>query len=155
MMEKHIYISIEVVQNEALNAAETALRNASINAAGRAYAPYSGFQVGAAVLLENGQTFEGNNQENVAYPVGICAERVALFSANASCPDIAVEAIAISAMKNSELEDIISPCGACRQVLLEAENRYKKPIKIFLCGKQETVIISSAKDLLPLAFGRI
>ncbi|MDR2147492.1 MAG: cytidine deaminase [Tannerella sp.] len=154
-MEKHIYISIRILKTAELNSGEADLRNAAIDAASRAYAPYSGFQVGAAVLLENRMMFEGNNQENVAYPSGMCAERVALFAAGASCPDTAVEAIAIAAFKNGEMQDSISPCGACRQVLLETENRYQKPVKIYLCGKDETVVVSSAKDLLPLSFGRM
>jgi cytidine deaminase len=154
-MEKCIHIFLQVLRTEELSFGETTLRNAAVNAAGRAYAPYSGFQVGAAVLLENGLIIEGNNQENVAYPAGTCAERVALFAANAAYPDTAVQTIAISATKNGEIENSISLCGACRQVLLEAENRYKKPVKILLCGKQETIVIKSVKDLLPLAFSKI
>jgi cytidine deaminase len=154
-MERHIYISLQVLGTEELGSGEINLRNVALNAAGRAYAPYSGFQVGAAVLLENGRIFDGNNQENVAYPAGICAERVALFAANATCPDIAVEAVAIAAIKNGKMQESVSPCGICRQVLLEAENRYGKPIKMLLCGKQETVIVLSVKDLLPLEFGKI
>lgn len=155
IMEKYIYISLQILRSEELTLGEMGLRNAAIDAASRAYAPYSGFQVGAAVLLENGNVFEGNNQENVAYPSGMCAERVALFAANAIYPDIAVEAVAISAIKKGEIEFSISPCGACRQVLLEAENRYGKPIKILLCGRRDTVVIRSVKDLLPLGFSRI
>jgi cytidine deaminase len=153
-MKKKIYISLQVLRTEELNFDDTGLRNTAIDAANRAYAPYSKFQVGATVLLENGRIFEGNNQENVAYPSGMCAERVALFAANATCPDMAVKAVAITAIKNGDMEDSISPCGACRQVLLEVENRYKKPVRILLCGKRETVIVSSAKDLLPLGFER-
>jgi cytidine deaminase len=152
-MEKQIYIRLQVLQTKELSVGETDLRHAAIDAANRAYAPYSKFQVGAAVLLENGQVFKGNNQENRAYPAGICAERVALFAANATYPDVAVEAIAIVALQNETLEVSISPCGVCRQVLLETENRYQKPIKILLCGNKETIIIRSAKDLLPIGFG--
>jgi cytidine deaminase len=154
-MEKQLYISIHIFGTEELNSVDMDLRNASINAASKAYAPYSKFQVGVAILLGNGKIIEGNNQENIAYPSGICAERVALFTANATCPDTAVAAIAISAVKNGEMADSISPCGACRQVLLETENRYENPIRILLCGKQKTIIVHSAKDLLPLAFGKI
>jgi cytidine deaminase len=152
LMEKYIHISLQVLQNGLLTPMEKHLRHTALEAAERAYAPYSGFQVGAAVLLENGQIFEGNNQENAAYPVGICAERVALFTANAAYPHVPVQIIAIAAIKNGETEDSISPCGICRQVLLEAENRYKKPVRILLCGKRETTVVRSAKDLLPLAF---
>jgi len=97
----------------------------------KSYAPYSKFNVGAAVLLENGEIVGGNNQENAAYPSGICAERVAMFYANAKYPDIQPIAIAIAA-KNADgfLKMPISPCGGCRQALLESEIRYKGKIKI-------------------------
>jgi cytidine deaminase len=154
-MEKHISMSLQILSTEALNSGLANLRNAAIDAAKRAYAPYSEFHVGAAVLLENGVVAEGNNQENVAYPSGLCAERVALFAANATYPEMAVEAIAVVALKKGEIQDFISPCGSCRQVLLEVEKRYQKSIKIYLCGKNETRIISSAEDLLPLSFNQI
>jgi len=119
----------------------------------KSYAPYSKFNVGAAVLLENGEIVGGNNQENAAYPSGICAERVAMFYANAKYPDIQPIAIAIAA-KNADgfLKMPISPCGGCRQALLESEIRYKGKIKIFLFGTEKIYIINSVQDLLPFAF---
>jgi len=122
------------------------------NASKGAYAPYSQFKVGSAVLLENGEIITGNNQENIAYPSGMCAERVALFYANAKFPDIKIKTIAIAACFDGEYTERISPCGSCRQVLQEAENRYKSPIRVLLYGRNEMYIVESAKDFLPLNF---
>lgn len=119
----------------------------------KAYAPYSHFQVGAAVLLADGQVIGGNNQENIAYPSGQCAERIALFYANSQHPTTAVKAIAIAGFaKGSFLEKAISPCGACRQVLIETENRFKHDIEILLYGEKEVLVLKNASDLLPLSF---
>jgi len=120
-----------------------------------AYAPYSGFHVGAAVLLSNGKIITGNNQENSAYPSGLCAERVALFYANANFPDSKVEAIAVSAAKNGVLvNESVKPCGACRQALAEAEVRYETPIRIILDGQDSILLLQSVESLLPLSFSR-
>ncbi|MBT3208602.1 MAG: cytidine deaminase [Bacteroidetes bacterium] len=123
------------------------------NAIKSAYSPYSKFQVGAAVLLKNGEIITGSNQENAAYPSGLCAERVALFYANSKFPEVPVSAIAIcnfSAFK--EIEKPISPCGACRQVLLETEIRFQNPIKVILVGQNKIQVINEVKQLLPLSF---
>jgi len=128
------------------------LVESAIDATANAYAPYSQFNVGAAVLLKNGKIVEGNNQENAAYPSGLCAERVALFAANAWYPDSKVLAIAIAAATNGEQVKMITPCGACRQVLLEVEKRYQYPIKVLLCGKEQIYMADSASSLLPLSF---
>lgn len=131
------------------------LINKAKEAALSAYAPYSGFHVGAAAQLENGEIVTGNNQENAAYPSGLCAERTALFYANSQYPEIPVDIIAIAAYnKGNFTEDICSPCGACRQVLLEIENRYKKDILIILYGEKFVYEVDSIKDLLPLSFGK-
>ncbi len=120
-----------------------------------AYAPYSNFQVGAAVLLENGEIYKGNNQENAAYPSGLCAERTAMFYAMAIRPTIPPKAIAVTV--NYDLhptfDDIVSPCGGCRQVLAEYEFRFKKPIVVYLLGKQERVfLVRSMAQLMPMLF---
>ncbi|MFV0471042.1 MAG: cytidine deaminase [Paludibacteraceae bacterium] len=121
--------------------------------AGTAYAPYSKFYVGAAVLLENGKIIGGSNQENSASPDTLCAERVAMLYANAEYPDVAPQAIAVAAYTNgSFLPDPISPCGSCRQVLLESEVRYKKPIEVVLYGEERIYILKNIKQLLPLCF---
>ncbi|MBI4647816.1 MAG: cytidine deaminase [Bacteroidia bacterium] len=123
------------------------------NAAHKAYAPYSHFMVGAAILLENGEIIEGNNQENAAYPSGLCAERVAMFYANSKFPDIPIITIAISAFsKKGKVIEPVPPCGSCRQALLESEIRFKKPIKLILSGKKKIYIIENISSLLPLNF---
>ena len=152
MEERRIILNYRSVCTEDLSEKDKQLRNAVVEAAKDAYSPYSHFCVGAAVLLEDGTIVKGNNQENVAYPSGLCAERVALFSAGASFPAIPAVALAIVAIKDGEIQSSISPCGACRQVMLETEQRYSRPLRIVLCGSDETIIVCSAKDLLPLCF---
>ena len=119
-----------------------------------AYAPYSEFRVGAAVLLENGETVLGNNQENVSYPEGLCAERVALFSAMAQYPKEQIRAVAVYGNPmNDTLNQYVTPCGGCRQVLAECEQRNGSNIRI-LCGgtASEILVVESAKHLLPFNF---
>jgi cytidine deaminase len=124
-------------------------------ATGNAYAPYSHFNVGAIAQLVNGQTVTGTNQENAAYPVGICAERVLLSSAATLFPNVAIKTLAISYdNKNGKSNHPISPCGICRQTLLEYEERVKQPIRLILSGLVGKIyIISKASQLLPLSFG--
>lgn len=117
------------------------------------YSPYSGFSVGAAALLANGDVVTGANQENAAYPSGLCAERVALFAANANQPKQAVVALAIAAYtKGHYTTKAVSPCGACRQVMLETEHRYGEKMTVVLYGEEECYVFESASDLLPLNF---
>jgi cytidine deaminase len=119
----------------------------------KAWSPYSGFCVGAAVKLENGMIFTGNNQENAAYPSGLCAERTALFYANANYPEVPAEAIAISAHNIKGLvKEPVKPCGSCRQVLLEAEMRFSHPIKIILDGQNAIFVFEGIDSLLPMSF---
>ncbi len=120
----------------------------------KAYAPYSEFFVGAAVLLENGEIITGSNQENGAYPSGLCAERVAVFAASAMFPGVPMKMIAVSATSSRiSLTEPVSPCGACRQVLLEYEVLQKKPIKVLLSKEDgKILIIEKVQDLLPLSF---
>lgn len=119
------------------------------------YAPYSTFNVGCAVLLDNGHIISGSNQENAAYTNGLCAERTALFFANAEYPQSAVTMIAIAASTKGALVDqICSPCGSCRQVLIEVENRYKRDIIVIMTNKDLAYEVDTAKDLLPLSFGQ-
>jgi cytidine deaminase len=124
-------------------------REAAING----YAPYSGFHVGAAVLLENGVIVTGNNQENAAYPSGLCAERTALFYASAQYPNIPIIALAISTLNRSaSSSDIAKPCGACRQVMAEYEDIAGKPLLILLDGSDKIIVIDGIDSLLPLRF---
>ncbi len=138
-----------------LSETEKELVSLAQNCMSKAYAPYSQFKVGASVLLENGQIICGNNQENIAYPSGTCAERVALFYANANYPAIHVETIVIVAEGDLiSPEMCISPCGSCRQVIAESEQRQGKEISIVLVAQNgETWRFSSIKDLLVFPFG--
>ena len=119
-----------------------------------AYAPYSGFLVGASILLENGEIINGSNQENVAYPSGLCAERVAMFYVGSKFPDIKIETIAVSVLSKSfEVTDVISPCGACRQVMAEYEDKQGQSIKVILHSPNDHVLIANqVQDLLPFMF---
>lgn len=146
-------ITITDVSIPTLTNQEKTLINTAKEAVFKAYAPYSKFKVGAAVLLENGEIITGSNQENAAYPSGTCAERVALFYANSLYPNISVAAIAIAAFTNNKyVQNPISPCGACRQVLSEVELRQQKPITIYLYGESDIFMLESTKHLLPLHF---
>jgi len=121
-----------------------------------AYAPYSKFRVGAALLLDNGKVVVGSNQENAAYPSGLCAERVAVFQAGAIYPDAKILKLAISASADEKVvSEPIPPCGACRQAIAEYEFRQDSPIEIYFMGQEGKILKSdSLKNLLPLVFDR-
>lgn len=153
MEQIDINISIESYQLDELSPQDQELVQAAIKATHNAYANYSRFYVGAALRLENGKIVIGANQENAAFPSGLCAERTAVFAAQANYPDSPIETLAIVARnEKGVLPNPITPCGACRQVILEIEDRYKKPIKILLYGTQKIYCVRSVKDLLPLSF---
>ena len=144
---------IKVYEYDELNDTDRALLDDAIEATRRSYAPYSHFSVGAAALLVNGVVVTGTNQENAAYPSGLCAERTTLFYANSQYPDQAVVTLAIAARTEKDFIDTpIPPCGACRQVILETEKRYKQPIRILLYGKKCIYEVQSFGHLLPLSF---
>lgn len=143
----------ELSGTEELPEAWAGLVEAARKIAGQAYSPYSGFRVGAAVLLANGTVFTGNNQENAAYPSGLCAERTALFYANANFPDVPVVAMAISAANaRGRVNEPVKPCGSCRQVMLETEIRFNQRVKIILDGKNRIHLFDGIDDLLPFSF---
>lgn len=121
-----------------------------------AYAPYSKFQVGASVLLSNGEIVKGSNQENIAYPSGLCAERTVLFYTGANFPNEIVETLCIVAKGDLIAADkVLSPCGACRQVMAETQSRQNRPYRVIIvCQDHRTLIFNSASDLLPLTFGK-
>ena len=126
---------------------------ATTHASPRSSAPNSLFSVGAAARLANGVMVTGTNQENAAYPSGLCAERTTLFYANSQYPDQAVMTLAIAARTEADfIQSPIPPCGSCRQVILETEKRFKQPIRILLYGRQAIYEVKSIKDLLPLSF---
>jgi cytidine deaminase len=122
-------------------------------AATQAYNPYSGYAVGAAIRLANGELLLGNNQENASFPAGICAEQVVLAFANANWPKAAVQTIAITAINtDGELADIIRPCGICRQVMVEVEKKFKQPLRVIMDGQAGLEVVEQASVLLPLTF---
>lgn len=152
-MEKlKIETLITKYRNDELSGQLLDLRKQALEAAENAYAVYSNFQVGAALLLTNGAVVKGNNQENAAYPSGLCAERVALFYAHATYPDVPIDTLAIIAVSKGEVVENISPCGACRQVMLEYENKFGKTFKVVLFNKEAAYVLTRAADLLPITF---
>jgi cytidine deaminase len=145
---------LTVLSFSELNPIEKDLKNASFQARLSAYAPYSKFQVGVAILLENGMIIKGSNQENAAYPSGLCAERVAIFYAGANYPDQKIKKIFISAApENKELNVPIPPCGSCRQSIAEYETNQNEDIEIYFMGNVGDIYKSdSLKNLLPYMF---
>lgn len=144
---------IKICTLEELSKDEYQLVRSAINATDSSYSPYSRFKVGAALRLSNGDIVCGSNQENAAFGVTMCAERAAIFAAQSSQPEQPIAAIAIAA-RNADglLRHPITPCGSCRQVMLEIEQRYKSPIKLYLYGIEGIYIADSAKSLMPLSF---
>lgn len=155
MKKRDISVSVDIYESRGEMPEEYRnLVSEATVAAKSAYAPYSGFRVGAAVLMENGEVITGSNQENAAYPSGLCAERVAVFYAKAKYPDVAIKQLAVIALKGDEVVDApAAPCGACRQVLIEYEEKQGSPLQLLLVGKSETIKVTSSADLMPLSFG--
>lgn len=160
MKDLEIKTLIQECSFEELSAHDRELVVAAKEATRRAYAPFSKYCVGAALLLDNGKIVEGSNQENAAYPSGLCAERTAIFYASSANPGIAIKKIAVAAwMQPTNIEDWedgfqkdpVSPCGGCRQALLEYEHLYGD-IQVILYGKERIFILPSIHALLPLAF---
>jgi len=153
-----VQIVLRIVADEYDKLSDLSTNDQKLIAAAResaenAYAPYSKFFVGAAVLLVNGEIIKGNNQENADFTDGLCAERVALFYAHAVYPDVAVEALAVTAKNlNGLIPGPAQPCGSCRQVLIETESRFNQPIRIILDGAEKIMVLNGADNLLPFAF---
>ena len=151
---KHSFDYLVYPDSSTLPAADQQLLSAARKVTAQAYAPYSRFHVGAVILLSNGSTINGTNQENASYPAGICAERVALSAASAVYPGIAINTIAVSYHNLNGTSDApISPCGICRQSLAEYENRQDQPIRIILSGQSGKVfVLETTRHLLPFVF---
>ena len=154
MKRVEVTTCIDVVKYDELSSMEQRLVDEARKAATQAYAPYSKFHVGAAIALSNGEVVSGANQENVAYPSGMCAERVACYYAYAQYPEAKIDAIAIAAqgVDGIEVAQPISPCGSCRQAMLEYEKLAEGNIKVILVGAEDIYVVPSVKSLLPLAF---
>jgi cytidine deaminase len=146
-----VYDSIEELPNQVQG-----LMQKAIDTKKNAYAPYSKFKVGASLLLDNGVIITGNNQENAAYPSGICAERVAVWKASSDYPSVKILKLAISASSNSQiLKEPVAPCGACRQTLSEYELKQKDKVEVYFMGEEGKIIkTNSISDLLPIAFDK-
>ena len=157
MTNKEIKIAyLEYESADQLDPQDRKLAQAAIEATGNSYAPYSHFNVGAAVMLEDGEIIKGSNQENAAYPSGLCAERTALFYAGATHPDKAVIKLAIAAGQNGKLCDTpATPCGACRQVMAQYQFKGGRPMEVLLIGARNIWKFSKVDDLLPLIFDSI
>ncbi len=155
-MKKHkVEIQLEVFENiSELPKDIQELMNKAQQAREKAYAPYSRFKVGAAIRLASGEITIGSNQENAAYPSGLCAERVAIFHTGAVFPNEEIKAMAISASSETQLlSEPIGSCGACRQAMLEYEQKQKSPIAVYFMGETGKIVkVASVKDLLPLGF---
>ena len=154
MEELTLKSTFKVAQKEELSATEQALIDKAIEATHRSYVPYSKFHVGTALLLKNGEIIQGCNQENAAFTVGICAERAAIFAAGAKYPDQPVVMMAIAARTSDGKlqEEPISPCGSCRQVLVETETRFGQPVRLLLYGSRRIIIADGIGQLMPLLF---
>lgn len=155
MKKQNIAFELEIYESlDELHKADHKLMLEAVEARKNAYAPYSNFQVGAALLLENGEVVIGNNQENACYPAGLCAERVAIFQAGAKYPEVVIKSIAISATSlNYQVDTPAAPCGNCRQSISEYEVKQKQPIQLLMMGELGEVLkCNSIGDILPLAF---
>ena len=148
-----IEINLEYVEFEDLDSVEQNLVESSILASKSAYAPYSKFNVGAAALLQNGEVVIGSNQENAAYPSGLCAERVALFACGAQFKDQIISHLAVYVDSFENDHELPMPCGSCRQVMNQSEFRQNSPIKILLITKSKNVYVAqNTEQLLPFPF---
>lgn len=154
MEERIIESKMQECTLEELSAEERHVVELAIEATERSYAPYSNFHVGAAVLLDNGVEIMGCNQENAAFPVGLCAERTAIYAAGAQYPNVPVNVLAIAARgTDGELvAEPVSPCGSCRQVMVETESRYGRELVILLYGRNRILRINGIRELMPLTF---
>lgn len=156
-MIKKLHLEYEEYEHfSMLNESDQLLMSKANDVADKAYAPYSQFKVGASVLLENGEIILGSNQENIAYPSGLCAERVALFYAGANHSGVKINTICIVAKGDLIPKDhLLSPCGSCRQVMSESEMRQNQSFRVILVSQNNRVLVfNSALDLLPFAFGK-
>jgi len=155
MRKEQFICPYTLYDNEAeLSADDAQLLQQAHEAAHQSYAPYSKFHVGAAVRLANGETITGCNIENAAYPSGLCAERVALFAAQAQYPNVAVEAIAVTAFsENKTVDEPVAPCGSCRQVMVEVEQRSKHPLRVISQGETGAIMaFEGIESLMPFIF---
>lgn len=148
-----IHTNIQSYQYDELPREHRELVDIAKQMTAHSYDPYSHFAVGAALRLADGTIVRGCNQENAAYPSGLCAERTAMFGASANHPDVPMRALAIAAFTDGHFTaEPVSPCGGCRQVMVEFEDRQKEPLTVILYGTNGTYVVESAKELMPFCF---
>lgn len=154
MKTLNLQSTVTLCQKDELGADDQRLVERAIEATQRSYSRYSHFSVGACLRLADGTEVLGANQENAVYPVGLCAERTAIFAAQVQHPEVPIVAIAIAARneKGELVANPVSPCGSCRQVMLEAEQRHDQPMRILLYGSNVVYVMDGVRTLLPLAF---
>ena len=170
MDRRNITSHYDELSYDELSAQELSLVQLATECTARSYAPYSHFAVGAALLLADGTMIPGCNQENAAFPAGICAERSAIFAAGAAHPDVAPLTLAIAArrltntaampqmpqpahlLRQQLQEEPVGPCGTCRQVIVETERRYGRPVRLLLVGRNKIYALDSIRQLMPLTF---
>lgn len=147
-------VTLESFSKDELDLEMQSLVDTAKEAAENAYAPYSNFLVGAAVLLDNGKIFSGNNQENVAFPAGICAERVVLSYSQANYPSVRpLKLVVVARRRDNENYSFVSPCGTCRQTISEYEQKFQNPIEVYMLNSNgELLKASGIDDLLPFKF---
>lgn len=157
MTERELKISfLEYGTLEEMSEPDRSLALSAIEAIDGSYAPYSHFNVGAAVLLSDGTVVKGANQENAAYPSGLCAERTAMFAAGAAYPGLDICSIAVAARQNGVLcAEPAAPCGACRQVMAQYQTKSGKPLSVILVGAKKVQKFTRVDDLLPFIFDNI
>ena len=156
-MKKHVSHTSQITVYDSLDELPKDLKELMVSAQKAlpsSYSPYSGFQVASALKLESGQVVLGSNQENIAYPSGLCAERVAIFSAGTNFTGQKIQAIAITANSlNGPVSNPVTPCGSCRQVMIEIEHTQQEPISVVMMGSEgEIWVTNSIKDLIPFYF---
>lgn len=153
MKDIKLEINIQYCQFDELSEEDQELVSMAREATQNSYAKYSRFYVGAALRLQDGRIVRGANQENAAFPSGLCAERTAIFAAQANYPEQPIIALAIAARNDHGFtQEPVTPCGSCRQVMLEIEDRYQSPVKILLYGTRGIYVLKSTRDLMPLCF---
>lgn len=157
MVTKEIRIAYEEYASvEEMTETDRALCRAAVEALGGSYAPYSHFHVGAAVRLSDGTIVKGANQENAAFPSGLCAERTAMFAAGANYPGLDIVSIAVVARQNGRIcSEPVAPCGACRQVMIQYQTKSRKPMTVILVGADHIKKFARVNDILPLIFDNI
>ena len=156
MTDRKLIISYKEYAFDELSGEDRQLVKAAVGAMRNAYSPYSNFKVGAAVRLSDGSIVIGSNQENAAYPSGLCAERTAMFAASAQHPELDIRSLAVAGGLNGQLEDVpASPCGACRQVMAQYQRKAGAPLSVLVVGAEKVWKFDRVDDLLPFIFDSI